>query len=143
MTPLRILVLVNQQGPHPLGNIALTAAAYRQTQLITENIRQAGMPMPCQHLPDQMRTCRAACLEPGAIGCKPGIILTVPQNPLDRRNDIILTDQLLNMIKPGPEPGRRRSVTLLMGLDYSLNTRIVERSEEHTSELQSRGHLVC
>src|SRR5690625_6783691 len=29
------------------------------------------------------------------------------------------------------------------GVDAGLGTRALERSEEHTSELQSRGHLVC
>src|SRR5207253_8672411 len=28
-------------------------------------------------------------------------------------------------------------------IDHHLVTRAVKRSEEHTSELQSRGHLVC
>src|SRR5690625_5887407 len=27
--------------------------------------------------------------------------------------------------------------------EVSINTEVQERSEEHTSELQSRGHLVC
>src|SRR5690625_6279428 len=34
-------------------------------------------------------------------------------------------------------------VTALTGYDLFCHTHHVERSEEHTSELQSRGHLVC
>src|SRR5437660_6445591 len=30
-----------------------------------------------------------------------------------------------------------------IGADCALDLRIMPRSEEHTSELQSRGHLVC
>src|SRR5439155_13406476 len=38
--------------------------------------------------------------------------------------------------QPALAAGRRRAVAVLGGLEQG-------RSEEHTSELQSRGHLVC
>src|SRR5690625_6107423 len=41
-------------------------------------------------------------------------------------------------------PVRSRMATLGFGYDLQEWGRVtVERSEEHTSELQSRGHLVC
>src|SRR5690625_7129305 len=34
-------------------------------------------------------------------------------------------------------------IILFIGLVYTLRKGTLDRSEEHTSELQSRGHLVC
>src|SRR5690625_5646803 len=42
--------------------------------------------------------------------------------------------------RPGTSPG---SVPTAMGSRTALPHSVHERSEEHTSELQSRGHLVC
>src|SRR5690625_6690414 len=46
---------------------------------------------------------------------------------------------------PGRGPGRRRSPgsDQVAGRNAVLEALSEERSEEHTSELQSRGHLVC
>src|SRR5690625_5895646 len=40
---------------------------------------------------------------------------------------------------------RIKNIEEIMGVKYTKDTanRVVKRSEEHTSELQSRGHLVC
>src|SRR5207253_10942630 len=48
---------------------------------------------------------------------------------------------------PGPQPGTRIAAELTDSgaatLASYLGPNVVTRSEEHTSELQSRGHLVC
>src|SRR6266702_8724236 len=47
---------------------------------------------------------------------------------------------------PIPRSNRHRSATSSVAshsLGRSANTARISRSEEHTSELQSRGHLVC
>src|SRR5437870_6508590 len=47
--------------------------------------------------------------------------------------------------RPGTKPEIRWSTIMedLRRRDFSLNAIAISRSEEHTSELQSRGHLVC
>src|SRR5690625_5472880 len=39
--------------------------------------------------------------------------------------------------------GRKATITPVEGESYDVSYDHVVRSEEHTSELQSRGHLVC
>src|SRR5690625_6724297 len=39
--------------------------------------------------------------------------------------------------------GKKASDLVMEGLDPRKAVSIISRSEEHTSELQSRGHLVC
>src|SRR5207253_6008014 len=44
---------------------------------------------------------------------------------------------------PNEQPGYRFKINLPMMTSFSPGANIRPRSEEHTSELQSRGHLVC
>src|SRR5207253_11148134 len=46
-------------------------------------------------------------------------------------------------IYAGAAAGHRAAVSIGTNPHYGGRERRVERSEEHTSELQSRGHLVC
>src|SRR5690625_6033130 len=48
----------------------------------------------------------------------------------------LLDEKLISESGPGKSSGGRRPVMLLFN-------QLAGRSEEHTSELQSRGHLVC
>src|SRR5690625_5711970 len=59
-------------------------------------------------------------------------------------------DLLVRAGAPGVSPGRLvaastalAAVVLLITLGATASPPIAARSEEHTSELQSRGHLVC
>src|SRR5690554_7597705 len=69
---------------------------------------------------------------------------TLPENdPMQRQPDISLAKKILNW-----EPKTPRSEGLKKTFDYFKtlsNEELLkeERSEEHTSELQSRPHLVC
>src|SRR5437870_6519410 len=48
---------------------------------------------------------------------------------------------LVQVVLPGFKTSVHENIDLVVGQRLTLNT--VLRSEEHTSELQSRGHLVC
>src|SRR5207253_5558082 len=79
---------------------------------------------------------------------------TSPQLPLygQRRQTGVLS-QIESRRPEGPGVGRRfvrtahvdgiHSAQLRLGLVWLRTNPIDMRSEEHTSELQSRGHLVC
>src|SRR5690625_6941705 len=54
--------------------------------------------------------------------------------------------QLSPIVTPGQTTTfapSQQSLPTLTGFDCWLGANVVVRSEEHTSELQSRGHLVC
>src|SRR5207253_7617903 len=57
----------------------------------------------------------------------------------------VLMNRLNDIFEQEPEQGRDRSrLTPVQSLEGRIELRNVSfRSEEHTSELQSRGHLVC
>src|SRR5207253_11204918 len=58
--------------------------------------------------------------------------------PVTARLVARLRDDFNNIAVPKLRPKRRHSI-----VDLGADTRMTDRSEEHTSELQSRGHLVC
>src|SRR5207253_10173647 len=60
----------------------------------------------------------------------------------DGRIDVVhLQDRL--MIRPAAPRRRERDLLALIVDDRLAEDLLGQRSEEHTSELQSRGHLVC
>src|SRR5437870_7896955 len=63
--------------------------------------------------------------------------------PTRRSSDLIAMSPRFSL--SGPSSGKERtSVALSAPRNCRLSSRIrLSRSEEHTSELQSRGHLVC
>src|SRR5690625_6500192 len=67
----------------------------------------------------------------------PDIKTAVPIDPAERVN--VVLDIPIDHIRPNPhQPRTDFNEEALEQLAASI-----ERSEEHTSELQSRGHLVC
>src|SRR5439155_20355498 len=60
---------------------------------------------------------------------------------LPKRRDITLRDTTL--VESGCDDGGHFCLALLKSPEMSRNAQPGTRSEEHTSELQSRGHLVC
>src|SRR3712207_8524532 len=64
----------------------------------------------------------------------------------DGGNNLLGTAQFLNggEIAPVPEPATVIAAGLLLGaVVWRERRRLIRRSEEHTSELQSRQYLVC
>src|SRR5690625_5884111 len=60
-----------------------------------------------------------------------------------RPNHGIIKSKILSFIDIKKHPSDKFSSALTMCLPAISRIRHEERSEEHTSELQSRGHLVC
>src|SRR5690625_6929009 len=54
-----------------------------------------------------------------------------------------VTATLLNRARPGALEARREAAGRLYSVEEFASEVAAMRSEEHTSELQSRGHLVC
>src|SRR5690625_4122264 len=55
----------------------------------------------------------------------------------------IASEAIKNVICYGSEQMNLQRIEVLIELPNIPSQKVVERSEEHTSELQSRGHLVC
>src|SRR3989442_8843876 len=70
---------------------------------------------------------------------------TLFRSPRPRREALQSGSQLPVGIRLSPEQGRRHVTRIRRSplLEVIENTREEARSEEHTSELQSRPHLVC
>src|SRR5437870_10717488 len=66
-----------------------------------------------------------------------------PYTTLFRSDPWIGTSQLNDMVLVSPIFHRGRIVGYAANIAHSPDVGDVGRSEEHTSELQSRGHLVC
>src|SRR5690625_6228345 len=81
-----------------------------------------------------------------------GLMLAGPVEPMQEPSELMHSTKYLSvsMCFPGPtmsshQPGERSfSLDAACALgDRPVKIRTALRSEEHTSELQSRGHLVC
>src|SRR5206468_5719490 len=68
----------------------------------------------------------------------------ITDRPTQRRRIITLCRGALKCLDPNQEPGKRFAVLAMLARhdDDSASEEVV-RSEEHTSELQSRSDLVC
>src|SRR5690625_7112083 len=77
----------------------------------------------------------------GGVGPKRGmaILSAIPAQTI--AGAILNEDPALLTSAPGV--GKRTAERIILELKNKLPEHLAARSEEHTSELQSRGHLVC
>src|SRR5690606_12278857 len=99
MTPTWGLILVDQQGSDPLGEITKHIALYGCHQFIAEGIGQRAVAVAFQHFPSQPGRKWATCRQPLAVGSQPIVFIGIFQYGRYRIFHPGLARQRLQMIK--------------------------------------------
>src|SRR5690625_1722865 len=104
-----------------------------------------------------MVRCGAQGIRPAAVTCTVGTRATLAprsspvwghrapgeEGPLPRRKGRTTTPPTMDTVHPPPRRGQEHTDAHAAAAPDPVRRPGLRRSEEHTSELQSRGHLVC